>query len=139
MVNVAVTHSVVLIPLLWRVPPITLSSQIDMPSLTAVTFPHAFECRRTVHIKSICISSPSFLDITPALQQYLSFPLSSTHDSVSILSKRIIHTSLPSLSSYHTDSQFPIEECMRMCHSIISQTLALFPIHSSINHITLTH
>ena len=52
-----------------------------MPSLTTVTLPHAFQRRKTVHTKSPSSSSPSSLDITPALQQYLSFPLSSTNRS----------------------------------------------------------
>ena len=124
-----VLHSSILVSSLWRVFPITLSSQTDMPSLTTVTLnkENAFDYKKTVHTKSLSSSSPSFLDITPALQQYLSSPLSFTHDSPSILSKRTIHTSQPSLSSYHTDPQFPIEECVRMCHSIISHPLAAFP------------
>ena len=76
-----VIHSVILVSSLWRVFPITLSSQADMPSLTTVTLNrrYAFKYKKTVHIKSSSSSSPSFLDITPALQQYLSFPLSFTH------------------------------------------------------------
>ena len=60
-----------------------------MPSLTTVTLSkeHAFEKKKTIHTNSPSPSPPSFLDITPALQQYLSFPLSFTHDSSSILSK----------------------------------------------------
>ena len=60
-----------------------------MPSLTTVTLfkRYAFKCKKTIHTKSVSSSFPSFLDITPALQQYLSFPLSFTHDSPSILSK----------------------------------------------------
>ena len=55
-----------------------------MPSLTTVTLTKgwAFYYKKNTHTKSISPSSPSFLDITPALQQYLSFPLSSTHDSI---------------------------------------------------------
>ena len=85
-------------------------------------------------------SSPSFLDITPALQQYLSSPLSFTHDSPSILSKRTIHTSQHSLSSHHTYPQFSIEKCGRMCHSIISLPFALSPLqlYKSHNPHTLT-
>ena len=51
-----------------------------MPSLTNVTLDKkfAFRYKITVHTKSPSSSSPSFLDITPALQQYLSFPLSYT-------------------------------------------------------------
>ena len=44
-----------------------------MPSLTTVTLDkeNAFKCKKTVHVKSPSPSSPSFLDITPALQYYL--------------------------------------------------------------------
>ena len=54
-----------------------------MPSLTTVTLDkiYAFQRKKTVHTKSPSPSSPSSLDITPALQQYLSFPLSSTNHS----------------------------------------------------------
>ena len=60
-----------------------------MPSLTTVTLnkENAFDYKKTVHTKSLSSSSPSFLDITPALQQYLKYPLSFTHDFASILSK----------------------------------------------------
>ena len=60
-----------------------------MPSLTTVTLDkgRAFKYKKTIHTKSFFPSSSSFLDITPALQQYLSSPLSFTHDSPSILSK----------------------------------------------------
>ena len=49
------------------------SSQTDMPSLTTVTLDdyYVFAIKETVHTKSSSSSSPSFLDITPALQQYL--------------------------------------------------------------------
>ena len=51
-----------------------------MPSLTTVTLYKkiAFRKKKTVHTKSPSSSSPSFLDITPALSHYLSFPLSFT-------------------------------------------------------------
>lgn len=54
-----------------------------MPSLTTVTLSKrlAFLKKKTVHTKSPSPSSPSFLDITPALQRYLSFPLSFKHKS----------------------------------------------------------
>ena len=56
-----------------------------MPSLTTVTLTkgRAFKYKKTVHTKSLSSSSPSFLDITPALQQYLQFIVSSTHVSIS--------------------------------------------------------
>ena len=52
-----------------------------MPSLTTVTLDkgRAFKYKKTIHTKSSSPSSSSFLDITPALQQYLSSPLSFTH------------------------------------------------------------
>ena len=135
-----VLHSAILVSSLWRVFPITLSSPTDIPSLTTITLPYAFKRRKNIHTKSSSSSSPSFLDITPALQQFLKYPLSSTHDSPSILSKWVIHTSLPSLSSHHTHPQFPVEECVRMCHSITSHPLAPFPpqLYKSHNTHTLT-
>ena len=44
-----------------------------MPSLTNVTLNkvYAFEYKETVRTRSSSSSSPSFLDITPALQYYL--------------------------------------------------------------------
>ena len=52
-----------------------------MPSLTTVTLYKGwtFQYKKTVHTKSSSPSFPSFLDITPALQEYLSFPLSFKH------------------------------------------------------------
>ena len=53
-----------------------------MPSLTTVTLRKstAFSLEtKTVHMKSPSPAFPSFLDITPALQYYLSFRVSSTH------------------------------------------------------------
>ena len=52
-----------------------------MPSLTTVTLNeyYAFKYKKTIHTKSVSPASPSFLDITPALRQYLYFPLSFTH------------------------------------------------------------
>ena len=52
-----------------------------MPSLTTVTLntEFVFRCKKNVLTKSSISSSPSFLDITPALSYYLSFPLSFTH------------------------------------------------------------
>ena len=124
-----VSHSTILASSLLRVFPITLSSQTDMPSLSTVTLDKiwAFYYKKTPNTKSSPSSSPSFLDITSALREYLNYPLSFTHDSASILSKRLIHTSLPSLSSHHTHPQFPVDECMRMCHSITSPDLAPLP------------
>ena len=52
-----------------------------MPSLTTVTLDKekAFKEKETVHTKSSPSSSPSSLDIPPALSDYLSFPPSFTH------------------------------------------------------------
>ena len=51
-----------------------------MPSLTTVTLNKGvtFKYKKTIYTKSPSSSTPSFLDITPALQYYLSFPLSFT-------------------------------------------------------------
>ncbi len=83
----AVGYSAILESSLWRVLPFTLSSQTDMPSLTTVTLNKewVFRHKKTVHTKSSSSSSSSFLDITPALQQYLSSPLSFTHSSSPLL------------------------------------------------------
>ena len=51
-VIVTVGHSSILVPSLWKVFLITLSSQTDMPSLTTVSLPHAFECRNQLSYKS---------------------------------------------------------------------------------------
>ena len=90
-------HSSMLIPSFWRVFPITLSSQTDMPSLNVVSLKKAsaFQCKKTVHTKSPSPSPPSFLDITPALQQYLQFIVSFTH----------ISSSNPHPCSYQLQSQ----------------------------------
>ena len=73
-------HSTILVPSLWRVFPIILSSQTDMPSLTTVTLHKrwAFYKRKTVNTESSSSFPPSFLDITPALQEYLQFIVSFT-------------------------------------------------------------
>ena len=53
---------------------IPLSSHTDMPSLTTVTLDksRAFKYKKTIHTKSSSSFSPSCLDITPALERYLS-------------------------------------------------------------------
>ena len=91
-------HSTLLVSSLWRVFPITPSSQADMPSLTTVTLnkKNAFKYKKTVHTKSPSSSSPSFLDITPALQQYLQFIVSFTHHSHPIAKSPFsFHTTIP--------------------------------------------
>ena len=62
------------------------SSSTDIPSLTTVTleYYYVFANKKTVHTNSSSSSSPSFLDITPALQHYLQFVVSFTHNSSSI-------------------------------------------------------
>lgn len=72
-----------------------------MPSLTTVTLneEYVFRCKRIVLAKSSISSSPSFLDITPALSYYLSFPLSFTHFS-SIPSTLRIAAFFPSCASH---------------------------------------
>ena len=101
-----VTHSTVLVSSLWRVFPITLSSQTDMPSLTTVTLDkgRAFRNKKTVHTKSSSSSSPSFLDITPALQYYLD----ASSDCCTILSppsSKRISNKHPTHSSSHPSYQ----------------------------------
>ena len=99
----SVGHSITLVPSLWRVFLITLSSQTDMPILTTVTLNkrYAFKETKTVHINSSSSSPPSFLDITPALQEYLSFPLSFTH-------QPFYHTHIHSLfHNYQTNISNP--------------------------------
>ena len=78
-----VAHSVILVPSLWRVYLFVLSSQTDMPSLTTVTLykEWAFYKKKSVQTKSSFSSSPSVLDITPALQYYLQFIVSFTRHS----------------------------------------------------------
>ena len=73
-------HSTILVSSLWRVFSVILPSPTDMPSLTTVSFykKNAFRKKKIVHTKSPSSISPSFLDITPALSHYLSFPLSFT-------------------------------------------------------------
>ena len=73
-----------------------LSSQADMPSLTNVTLvkARAFKEKTTVHTKSISTSSLSFLDITSALQYYLEYSLSFTHQSSTNPNHTSKHTEL---------------------------------------------
>ena len=73
------------------------SSQADLPSLTTVTLNKrwVFKYKRNAHTRSSSSASLSFLDITPALQQYLSFPLSFTHYSCSFLTYPTNCKSLP--------------------------------------------
>ena len=101
-----VVHSSMLVLSLWRVIPITLLSQTDMPSLTTVALykGYAFSWKKTVHTKSSSPSSLSFLDITPALQQYLQFIVSFTPQShPNTKSPFSLHTTItPFLSHYHS-------------------------------------
>ena len=78
--GITVMHSAILIPSLWRVFPITLSSQTDMPSLTTVALNKgwAFKYKKIVHTKSSTSSSLSFIDITPALDSVLNAPKSTS-------------------------------------------------------------
>ena len=110
-------HSVILVPSLWRVFPITPSSQTDMPSLTIVTLDkeHAFKEKKTVHTKSFSSSSSSFLDITPALQEYLSSPLSFNHHYPhihihSLSHKDETHFTSTSTTNTNTTTTSPIED-----------------------------
>ena len=118
----AVVHSSILVSSLWRVFLITLFSQTDMPSLTTVTLDksRAFKEKKTVHTKSSSSSPASFLDITPALQQYLSFPLSFIHNSKPIRSSRSTTLSHP-LNHIHIYNPYqaspsPSRHCLTLPH-----------------------
>ena len=99
-------HSVILVPSLWRVILITLSSQVDKPSLSTVILSKecAFYKKKSVHTKSPSSFSPLFLDITPALQEYLQFIVSFTHHShCNTKSPFSLHTTItPFLPHYHS-------------------------------------
>ena len=140
-------HSSFLAPSLWRVRPVTSVSQTDMPSLTSVALDkrHAFKCKRTIHTKSISSSSPSFLDITPALQQYLSSPLSFTHFSSIPFSctpplmqnespKETVeapfrHSSPTNTPQFHILLQQRLLTHRRIVHLHVSSTLPSLPRH----------
>ena len=74
-----------------------------MPSLITVTLAKgiAFYYKKTLHTKSSSSSTPSFLDITPALQYYLSFPLSFTHSHQFLTPKQT--SSSPKTSTLYLD------------------------------------
>ena len=121
-------HSIILVPSLWRVFPITLSSQTDMPSLTTVTLHKrwAFSERKTIHTKSSSSSSLSFLDITPALQEYLQFIVSFTHFShPNTKSPFSLHTTIsPFLSHYHSF-------CCIQSHDIKQSFMLILSFHGN--------
>ena len=73
-----------------------------MPSLTTVTLNKGvtFKYKKTIYTKSPSSSTPSFLDITPALQYYLSFPLSFTHFYLSLLPYGRIRSPFPIHSNH---------------------------------------
>ena len=118
----------VLIPSLWRVLPIILPSQTDMPSLTTVTLnkKNAFKYKKTVHTKSSSSSSLSFLDITPALQYYLQFIVSFTHHS---------HPNAKSPFSFHTTITPFLPHCHSFCdilyHAIKHSFKPILSFHSN--------
>ena len=104
--------------------PLILSSQTDMPSLTTVTLDmlFAFWYKKTVHTKSFSFSSPSFLDITPALQKYLKYPLSFT------LHSPIPHSKTNLILSQHQHTP-PYQESLPQTtgNNLSSSTLTLAP------------
>ena len=77
-----------------------------MPSLSTVTLSknYAFYYKKNIHTKSSPSSSPSFLDITPALQHYLQFIVSFTrHSHPNTKSPFSFHTTItPFLPQYHS-------------------------------------
>ena len=116
-----VIHSTILVSSLWRVLPIILSSLVDIPSLITVRLNKkgTFKEKKPVHTRSSSSSTPSFLDITPALQQYLQFIVSFTH----------ISSSNPHPCSYQLQSQQHHHN-----HIHISPTLHIHLPRSSITH-----
>ena len=106
-----VLHSTTFVMPLWRVFPITLSSQTDMPSLTTVRLvkEYAFKFKKTIHTRSSSSSSPSFLDITYALQKYLQFIVSFTFPSQHQIA---VFTS-------HNNSSLPCSLPLFLWHSIL--------------------
>ena len=75
-------HSITLEGIPYHLPSLT-----DMPSLTTVTLNKgsAFSEKKTIHTRSSFFSfSPSFLDITAALQEYLQFIVSFTYSLLAI-------------------------------------------------------
>ena len=94
-------YSTGLVTLLWRVILASISSQTDMPSLTTVTLHKrwAFYKRKTVNTESSSSFPPSFLDITPALQEYLQFIVSFTLSFIPTPNRRF-HFALQFLLSF---------------------------------------
>ena len=93
-----------------------------MPSLTTVTLNKelAFKYKKTIHTKSSSPSPPSFLDITPALQEYLQFIVSFTFSSQHQIA---VFTS-------HNNSSFPSSLSLFLwnsisCHQVILQANSL--------------
>ena len=101
-----VIHSTILVSSLWRVLPIILSSLVDIPSLITVRLNKkgTFKEKKPVHTRSSSSSTPSFLDITPALQQYLQFIVSFTRYShLNTKSPFSLHTTItPFLPQFHS-------------------------------------
>ena len=85
---------------------IKLLSQTDIPSLITATLSkaYAFSEKITIHTRSSSLSSLSFLDITPALRQYLKFIVSFTRLShPNTKSPFSLHTTIPPfLTHYHS-------------------------------------
>ena len=81
-----------------------------MPSLTTVTLTKlcAFKYKKTLHTKSSSLSPPSFLDITPALEQYLRSILSFIHNSKPIRSSQSTTLSHPLhyIYTYHIHNPY---------------------------------
>ena len=100
---------------------IKLLSQTDIPSLITATLSkaYAFSEKKTIHTNSISSSSLSFLDITPALQQYLQFIVSFTilsHPNTK--SPFSLHTTVaPFLPHYHSFYSYQYIACHAVKHS----------------------
>ena len=87
-----------------------------MPSLTTVTLDteKAFLCKITVHTKSPSSSPPSFLDITPALSSYLSFPPSFTHLSSKPFTQLLINPFVHRLLHSWQTKGITVKDCSGM-------------------------
>ena len=100
-----------------------------MPNLTTVTLnkKYAFKEKKTIHTKSSSSSSPhSFLDITPALQQYFSFPLSFKHHYTHIHIHSLFHNNQTHFKSYLQQTQ-PLQQLALLNPPLMKRRTLLNP------------
>ena len=130
-------HSVILVPSLWRVFPLPITSQIVIPSLTIVVLDkeRAFKYRKTIHAKSTSSPSFSFLDITSALQQYLQFIVSSTRNSSphysQFLLQRAFYHNYQHSNSLHNSEIAAFHSHQTNGTPSLFRTLNLYPIRNT--------